>query len=62
MVYLLVSFVAAFAVAFSTFNATGSILMAFLAYSGTGALVLLTAFLAHALALRAEEKDDRRTA
>lgn len=55
MAYLLVSTVAALAVAISAFGATGSLFLAFLAYSGTGTLVLMTALLAGIIGFDADD-------
>lgn len=45
MAYLIVSFFAAFAVAYSVYVETASLMLALVAYSGTGTIVLLTAVL-----------------
>ncbi len=48
MGYLAASIVASFAMSLSVFDASGSILLAFIAYSLTGTVVLLAALLAEA--------------
>ena len=51
MGYLVISFIAAFAVAIAVYAETASFFYAFLAYSGAGTLVLLTVVLSTMFAL-----------
>ncbi len=54
MGYLATSVIAALAMSISVFNTTGSMLLAFLAYSLTGSLLLLSVLLCEAVANRGE--------
>lgn len=62
MVYLVVSIVSAFAVAFSVYAETSSFLLSFAAYSLTGTLVLSTILIAGYLDIRAEDMEDQASA
>ena len=55
MGHLVISFIAAFAVAIAVYAETASLLYAFLAYSGAGTLVLLTAVLSTMVALHGDK-------
>jgi hypothetical protein len=60
MIYLLVSLMAAFAMSFTAYSVTGSILLTLIAYSGTGVLVLMSVFLAAWLRERDDEREQNR--
>lgn len=62
MIYLIVSFFAALAVAISVYIETASFGFAFLAYSLTGTLVMITALLAPTFGPGEDEVDERRHA
>lgn len=62
MAHLIVSFFAAFAVAFSVYGETSSLLLAFIAYSSTGTLVMLLILAATALLMRAHGSTTVQTA
>lgn len=57
MTYLGFSFIAALAVSISMFAETGSFLYAFLAYAGTGTLVLLSVVATTAVNMRSEDAE-----
>ena len=52
MAHIIISFFAAFAVALSVYLETASLMYAFLAYSGAGSLVLLSAIFASMIVRR----------
>ena len=62
MIYLIVSFFAALAVAIMVYAETASFGFAFLAYSLTGTLVMITALLAPAFGPVEDNVDERRHA
>lgn len=58
MVYLLVSIISAMAIAISVYAETSSLLLAFVAYSLTGTLVLSSVLVSAFFEMRAEDKEE----